>query len=158
MEREVSRILADYETGRVSRRQVIQRLALLGAVAGCSSGGAAEASESTFEAAGLNHIALSVPDVARSRDFYMHHLGLRVSRESLPWSVFLDCGPHFVALFRGDRPGLHHYCYSIPDYDQADAARRLRAQGIEPRLSGQRIYFPDADGIEVQLASGALRP
>ena len=35
-----------------------------------------------------------------------------------------------------------------------DAAERLRAVGIEPRLRGNRIYFPDADGIEVQLAQG----
>ena len=33
-----------------------------------------------------------------------------------------------------------------------------RAQDIEQRLRGRRIYVPDADGIEVRLASGDLRP
>jgi catechol 2,3-dioxygenase-like lactoylglutathione lyase family enzyme len=159
MEREVSRILKDYETGRVTRRQVVTRLALLGAAA-AGAGGTSSGEPGpgpTFEASGLNHIALGVTDVERSRDFYTKHLGLRVARESLPGSCFLDCGPHFVALFRARRPGMDHYCYSVPGYDQQEAARKLRAQNIEPRLAGNRIYFPDPDGIEVQLAAPGHR-
>jgi catechol 2,3-dioxygenase-like lactoylglutathione lyase family enzyme len=159
MEQEISRILGDYESGRVTRREVVTRLALLGALAGAGRPGTASPDErSTFEAVGLNHIALRVTDVERSRDFYTKHLGLRVTQESLPGNCFLQCGPQFVALFRGSRPEMDHYCYSVPDYDQQDAARRLRAEGIEPRLSGRRIYFSDADGLEVQLAAPTHRP
>jgi catechol 2,3-dioxygenase-like lactoylglutathione lyase family enzyme len=154
MENEVSRVLEEYEAGRVTRREVVSRLALLGMLTGAGRPAmAAPDNESTFEAVGLNHIALRVKDVERSRDFYKKHLGLRVARESLPGNSFLECGPHFVALFRGDRAGMDHYCYSVPGYDQQDAAERLRAEGIEPRLSGRRIYFPDPDGLEVQLAA-----
>jgi len=156
MEREVSRLLEDYETGRVTRRQVVARLALLGAAIG--AGGPATAEERpTFKAVGLNHIALRVTDVARSRDFYRQHLGLSVASESLPGSCFLQCGPQFVALFRGNQAEMDHYCYSVPGYDQQDAARKLGAQRIEPRLAGNRIYFPDPDGLEVQLADPSHR-
>jgi catechol 2,3-dioxygenase-like lactoylglutathione lyase family enzyme len=158
MEREVSTLLADYETGKLTRRQVVARLAALGAAAvGVADAVSAEDETPTFEAVGLNHIALRVPDVARSRDFYLKHLGLRVARQSLPGSCFLDCGPQFVALFQGDPAGMDHYCYSVSGYDQQEAARKLRAQGLEPRLAGNRIYFPDPDGLEVQLASPSLR-
>lgn len=155
MDREVSHLLEDYETGRVTRRQVVARLALLGAAIGSgrSAGAEEEGQGPTFEAVGLNHIALRVTDVARSRDFYKRHLGLSVASQSLPGNCFLQCGPQFVALFHGERPEMDHYCYSVPGYDQQDAARRLRAQDIEPRLAGSRIYFPDPDGLEVQLAS-----
>lgn len=154
MEHEVSRILGEYEAGRVTRREVIARLALLGALTGGARPGTAAPEEGgTFEAVGLNHIALRVTDVQRSRDFYAKHLGLRVTRERLPGNCFLQCGPQFVALFRGSRPGMDHYCYSVPGYDQQNAAERLQAKGIEPRLSGRRIYFPDPDGLEVQLAA-----
>ena len=154
MEHEVSRILGEYESGRMTRREVVGRLALLGALTGAGRPGtAAEDEGSTFEAVGLNHIALRVTDVERSRDFYQRHLGLAVIRESLPGSCFLRCGPDFVALFRSSRAGMDHYCYSVPGYDQQDAAERLRAVGIEPRLSGRRIYFPDPDDLEVQLAA-----
>jgi catechol 2,3-dioxygenase-like lactoylglutathione lyase family enzyme len=151
MEREVSRVLEDYETGRITRRQVVARLAFLGAALG--GGAPATAWEKpTFDAVGLNHIALRVTDVERSRDFYQKHLGLSVASESLPGNCFLQCGPQFVALFRAARAEMDHYCYSVPGYDQQDSARKLRAQGIEPRLAGTRIYFSDPDGLEVQLA------
>jgi hypothetical protein len=41
MEHEVSRILGDYQAGRVTRRQVVVRLALLGALAGGGRAGTA---------------------------------------------------------------------------------------------------------------------
>jgi len=152
MEAEVSRVLERYEAGALSRRELVARLVALAVASGASRRlGAAE--PSTFEAVGLNHIALRVADVERSRDFYVRRLGLRVARESLPGSCFLDCGEQFVALFRGDRPGLDHYCYSVPGYDQGRAAGKLKEAGIGPRLSGRRIYFDDPDGIEVQLAA-----
>ena len=156
-EREVSGVLADYERGRVTRRQVVARLALLGTAAANAATADDSTAGPTFQADGLNHIALGVTDVERSRDFYRRHLGLRVAREALPGNCFLECGPHFVALFRAGRPGMDHYCYSVPGYEQQDAARELRRQGIEPRLSGNRIYFPDPDGLEVQLAAPGHR-
>jgi catechol 2,3-dioxygenase-like lactoylglutathione lyase family enzyme len=158
MEREVSGLLEDYERGHVTRREVVARLALLGASFGAAVSAAPEERKGpTFEAVGLNHIALRVTDVARSSDFYRKHLGLSVASQSLPGNCFLQCGPQFVALFRGGQAGMDHYCYSVPGYDQQDAARRLRAEGLEPRLSGRRIYFRDPDGLEVQLADPSHR-
>ena len=61
-------------------------------------------SSSTFEAAELNHVALRVKDVPRSRDFYMKHLGLKLSREGGN-NAFLTCGKNFVAPFLGIAPG-----------------------------------------------------
>jgi catechol 2,3-dioxygenase-like lactoylglutathione lyase family enzyme len=150
MEKEISGLVRDFEEGRLSRRQLVAWLAALAAGAG---GGQATAQEqSTFQSTGLNHIALRVSDVERSRDFYAEHLGLEVASEYLPSNAFLNCGENFVALFRGGEPGLHHYCYTIEEYDQQEAAARLRAVDLEPSLQGGRIYFPDPDGITVQLA------
>ena len=138
----------------LTRRQALADLTLLMAALGStgSIAPAAEESSSTFLAQGLNHIALSVTDIARSRDFYVKHLGLRVSSESSS-SCFLTCGAQFVALFRNREPGMHHYCYGIDDYSVKSAAERLRAQGFTPRIAGNRIYFDDPDGIEVQLSA-----
>lgn len=154
MEESISRLIDRYDRGKLSRRHLVTTLA---AVAGLSAAVRSVGGEPTFRATGLNHIALSVTDVERSRDFYVRHLGLEVASQSLPGSCFLDCGPDFVALFRGSEPGMHHYCYSIPNYSQQDAAERLRAVGIEPSLRGRRIYFPDPDGLTVQLAADDLR-
>ena len=113
-------------------------------------------SSSTFEAAGLNHIALGVTDVRRSRDFYVQHLGLSVRRESAG-SCFLNCGDHFVALFRSAEPEMDHYCYAVRDYDVDVAAAKLCEQSLSPWVQGGRIYFDDPDGLEVQLAAEGHR-
>lgn len=153
MKEQIDQMLHAYECGWWSRRELVGAVAALATVGvgGAQARGASEGAP-TFTATGLNHLALRVTDVERSRDFYVRHLGLEVASQSLPASCFLDCGANFVALFRSAEAGMHHYCYSIPDYRQQDAAARLRGVGIEPRLEANRIYFQDPDGLTVQLA------
>jgi catechol 2,3-dioxygenase-like lactoylglutathione lyase family enzyme len=163
METQISRIVQDYESGQITRRQLLTRLGammvLLGGGAGARAAeSAAGTTGSTFEATSLNHIALHVTDVARSRDFYVKHLGMKVSRDS-GTSAFLTCGNNFVALFRGDRPGMDHYCYSVKNYDVAAAEEKLRMAGMEDiRRTSGRIYFSDPDRLTVQLAAEAHLP
>lgn len=159
METTISLLIEEYEQGKVTRRQLVSTLvAAMGLGATARSAGAENDRTQTFQATRLNHIALSVSDVARSRDFYVRHLGLPVTSDSSPYNCFLDCGPNFVALFRGRQAGMHHYCYSITEFDQQEAAEKLRSVDIEPDLQGGRIYFPDPDGLTVQLASETHGP
>jgi catechol 2,3-dioxygenase-like lactoylglutathione lyase family enzyme len=90
-----------------------------------------------------------VTDVQRSQKWYEKHLGLKpTGREG-----FLTTGKGWLALFQGEKPGLNHYCYSIANYDPADAVARLKVAGLTPRREGGRVYFDDPDGIECQVAS-----
>ena len=87
-------------------------------------------------------------DVQRSAKWYQKHLGLKATgREG-----FLTTGKGWLALFKGEKPGLDHYCYSITNYDPADAVARLKAAGLAPKRRGDRVYFDDPDGIECQVA------
>ena len=92
-------------------------------------------------------------DVARSRDFYRRHLGLSVRSDDSPATCFMNVGPDFLALFRGEEAGMDHYCYSVPGYDPTAAVARLREAGLEPRRTANRVYFPDPDGLTVQVSS-----
>lgn len=161
MENHISHILRDYETGRLTRRQLIGHLGGLVALAGGAGQLASQQNQAaggTFEATELNHIALRVTDVARSRDFYMKHLGLELAREGAN-NAFLNCGHNFVALFRGDQAGLDHYCYSVKNYDVAAAEEKLQAAGMKNiRRTSGRIYFSDPDGLTVQLAAERHAP
>ena len=148
-------IVEDFERGRLSRRQLASRLMGLGAALAAVPG-SAEASQdkgSTFRATGLDHVALDVKDVPRSRDFYKKHLGLEVIRDGGEDNCFLGSGgSFFLTLFRGDKPGLNHYCYAIKDFDADRAEERLKAAGLKVRRESGRIYFQDPDGIEVQVS------
>lgn len=160
MENEISELVHEYETGQMTRRELVTKLGTLAAVLGGASHifksspvlGQESQPTSTFQATDLNHIALQVTDIARSRDFYKQHLGLTVAREGEN-NCFLTCGKNFVALFQRETPGMDHYCYSVKDYDVKDAEAKLKAQGLTPRVQGDRIYFPDPDGLTVQLAA-----
>jgi catechol-2,3-dioxygenase len=144
-------LLDAYDRGALDRRGLMLGFAaLFGSVAGSAR---VATEQPTFRATGLDHIALEVTDVARSTAFYQRHLGLRPTSESAS-SAFLDCGDQFVALFQSARPGLAHYSYALADYSQSSAAEKLRAAGLRPKLRGNRTYFDDPDGIEVQVSRG----
>ena len=149
MERIISEMLEDCECGRVSRRSLIGGLSALWFAAS-----PAFAAESTFKGVGLNHIAIRVADIRRSREFYQKHLGLPLIRES-ETSCFLKVGGEFLTLFKNERPGLDHYCVAIENFKPDAVMSELNRQGLKPRRpSGtDRIYFLDPDGLEVQLSS-----
>lgn len=150
-------LVQDFERGLLSRRQLVSRLmglgAALAATGRATDADAKQGEAPTFQATGLDHIALNVRSVPKSRDFYVKHLGLKVTRDGGDENCFLGAGnDFFLTLFRGEKPGLNHYCYAIRDYNVDRADERLKAAGFTPRKEGNRIYFPDIDGIEVQVA------
>jgi catechol 2,3-dioxygenase-like lactoylglutathione lyase family enzyme len=148
-------LVEDFERGLLSRRQLVSRLMGLGAALTVMSrvAGANQDAGSTFQATGLDHVALNVSSVPRSRDFYIKHLGLKVVRDGGEDNCFLGGGDDFfLTLFKGDKPGLNHYCYAIKGYAVDQAEEKLKAAGLKPRREDNRLYFPDPDGIEVQIA------
>jgi len=159
MEPTITRLIEDFEKGLITRRELaklVTGVVAAMAVSGNTSNAHAQA-PSTFKATGLNHIALNIPDIAVSRDFYVKHLGMKVTRDN-PTNCFMTCGDNFVALFKSPNPGMNHYCYSIENYDVEVAEKKLHAEGLKPRREGQRIYFQDPHGLTVQLASDSHRP
>ncbi|RPI09149.1 MAG: hypothetical protein EHM65_09490 [Acidobacteriales bacterium] len=149
----IARILERYESGRSSRRDLIQALASVAAAAP-----AASAAVSTFKGVGLNHIAVRVSDIPRSRAFYQGLLGLPLMSESSN-SCFLGLGGQFLTLFKNQNPGLDHYCMEIETFTPDEVMDQLKRKGLQPRRpSGtDRIYFRDPDGLEVQLAAAGHR-
>ena len=171
---EIEHMIEAFERGMLTRRQLVARMGtVIAAIAGLqrvavasqpaavttqkthrlTDGVKPKPKAATFEALALNHVALKVTDVARSRDFYKRHLGLGVRSESGDRMCFMNCGKNFVALFRDKKPGLDHYCYTIRDYQPSIAVERLRAVGLSPRRTENRVYFNDPDGITVQVAA-----
>ena len=83
---------------------------------------------------------------------------MRVTSEGAR-SAFLSMGEPFLALFatgtgRAQRtePGLDHLAFSVEGWTLEGMVDHLRARGLEPWTEGQRIYFRDPDGIELQAS------
>lgn len=147
--------LSAFENGKIDRRDLLSKMLLAaGAAIGAGASNTALAKETktpTFPSNGLNHLALDVTDVARSRDWYCKHLGLKVLRDGTR-SCFLNTGDDFVALFKSSKPGMNHFCFTWPGKTADEAVRRLEAAGIQSRREENRVYFNDPDGLTVQIA------
>jgi catechol 2,3-dioxygenase-like lactoylglutathione lyase family enzyme len=153
MHQVIAKLLDGYDSGQVDRRQLITAVAAL-----CAAAPTAPAAESTFKGVGLNHIALRVADIPRSRDFYQDLLGLPLIRESAG-SCFLQLGQEFLTLFRNQTPALDHYCIAIEAFNPGEVMNKLTKKGLKPRRAEgtDRIYFRDPDGLEVQLSASDHR-
>lgn len=166
----IENMVDSFASGSLTRRQLVARITAFAAgVVGATGVASAvempgvfepptasgssddKKAKPTFQALGLNHIALRVTDVSRSRDWYVKHLGLKVTRDGRR-NCFLDCGDHFLALFKNDKPGMDHYCYTIRHYDPGRVVKTLEGLKMKPRRTENRVYFDDPDGLEVQVS------
>jgi len=130
------------------------------------------------EVTGLDHIYVTVSDLARSQGFYdriMAALGFRKVARPLAGG---DLHVHYfnrafqftlrpAAAGAGAHdpyaPGLHHFCMRVADRAAVDAAfRELRRRGVEasePRLYPEyhndyyATFFADPDGLRLEVVS-----
>jgi catechol 2,3-dioxygenase-like lactoylglutathione lyase family enzyme len=127
---------------------------------------------------GLDHLALSVTDVARTLDFYRRALGAAVLYEDL-WRAgkipvaILQVGASRLSIHEAARPARPHaqapapgsadFCFRW-DGPLAAAAAQLAAAGVaieegpvpRPAADGQpgaSLYFRDPDGNLLELLS-----
>src|SRR6516164_9577802 len=83
METIISDLLRRFERGSLSRRELVQGLAILAA-----SGTAAAAQEAIdFKTADIDHVSIQVADLQRSIDFYQKMFGFSVVSEDKPRSI-----------------------------------------------------------------------
>jgi hypothetical protein len=83
MESVISNLLARFEKGSLSRRELVQGLAMLAA-----GGTAAAAQEGIdFKTADIDHVSIQVADLQRSVDFYQKMFGFSVVSEDKPLGI-----------------------------------------------------------------------
>lgn len=130
------------------------------------------------EVTGIDHVYLTVEDLARSQRFYdavMSVLGFRkVARPLAGGDFHVHYFNRVLQLSlrpaRGDlrphdaySPGLHHLCFRVADRAAVDgAAGALRERGVpatEPRLYPEyhedyyATFFSDPDGIRLEVVN-----
>jgi len=114
---------------------------------------------------GLNHLTLSVRELARSVAFYRDTLGLRLHAR---WDrgAYLSAGELWLCLSldagaASSAGGSYtHYAFSISQQDFPAFAARLRAAGVpewqQNRSAGDSLYFLDPDGHQLEAHAGSL--
>ena len=145
-------LLSHYESGRLSRRELV---GMLTAVAAAPSTAAAQ--PSALEAATLNHASLIVSDLDRSVAFYRSVFGMAV-KSTQQGGVNLAVGDAFLGIYQGGpnaMPHINHFCFGLRDFDPARTVAALEAQGLQAesrtRDGVTQVYTADPDNLRIQL-------
>jgi catechol 2,3-dioxygenase-like lactoylglutathione lyase family enzyme len=154
----LEKMLDDYESRKLGRRQFIQALVALGVGGGVACEMlAASAPQPLFKTRTINHVTIYVSDVARSKAFYQRVTSLPIRDEANDFCEFrLDGG--FLGLYAPEaaaRPGFDHFCFGIEKYDAKRVYMRLTEVAPESHPSIEyedQVYVRDPDGVRVQFA------
>jgi catechol 2,3-dioxygenase-like lactoylglutathione lyase family enzyme len=154
MEHVISSLLGRYESGTLTRRELIQSLAMLAVASGTVS-----AADTGFAATTINHVSIQVSDIKRSADFYMRAFGLPKRKAGNPDAVRLGVGPSHLTL-RQEKPSgnVDHFCLGIDKFNRESVIRDLKARGVSPEpdeKGPQGFHVKDPDGFRVQLGDSS---
>jgi len=154
MEPIVSDLLSRYEKGSLSRRELVQGLAML-AAGGASTAQAAQA-ELDFKTATIDHVSVQVVNLQRSIEFYQKMFGFSVVSQEQPRGIVrLGNGSRvLVSLNNGSpAPRIDHFAIGIPRFTDESGKRHFEQRGAMP-LQGDYAGFhiKDPDGINVQVS------
>ena len=169
MESTISSLLKRYETGGLTRRDLIQGLALLAAGTAAGSAAAQTAPAPIPWSPLIDHIQINSRDPQRAAEFYQRVMGLELlrvgpagpNRDCCPEeTAFLGVGQRLILAIRRDEPygSVHHWAMLAPGYTRTSSGLRSRS-GAARRLSttsGGTVRDPD--GVLCQLMGSPGAP
>ena len=155
MEAIISNLLKRFESGALTRRQLIKGLAMLTAASGTAS--AAEFQESGFKTVKIDHISIQVTDLPRSITFYHSVFGLSVvSEDKANEIVRLGTTKTLVSLHHKSPTGLvDHFAIGVDPFNKESVTRELKQRGLNPEENlDAGFHVKDPEGIRVQIVQG----
>ena len=155
MEHLIATLLQDFEQGRMTRRQLIQTLALT-ATAASAVGKAAAADTPVAKALAINHVSYQVADYKKTRDFYAGLFGMTVSDDD-GMQCRLTFGDNIlIARNRTPAGKVDHIAYTLAGWDSDKNVKpaveaELKRRGLQIRSTEGSFHVQDPDGFEVQM-------
>jgi catechol 2,3-dioxygenase-like lactoylglutathione lyase family enzyme len=177
----VAQKLNDFETGKISRRKLIETLTLAATTAYAADGAKAQSSDPTLKAQLINHFSYTCPNFREAADWYSKVLNLdqvgATNRDVVlpfgkkgdkPYGVTADDVPLTQLIIRsrdanaagGGRPQpvvqavIDHICFTVADFNRDRAKVALAALGVKNLrdVGSNSLHMDDAFGYDVQLS------
>jgi catechol 2,3-dioxygenase-like lactoylglutathione lyase family enzyme len=168
MESLIAKLLGDFEDGKMSRRQLIQSLALCAtapaAVASAaqapaaSAAGAAAGTPAPWKTVYLDHISYAVADYKKSAAFYSNLMGWKIRNDNGTNQASLDIGDVGGIIIRNSRRLAGEGAPAAP------AAAAPPGQAPRPPLTGVINHISygiepwDTDKVKAELDRRGLNP
>src|ERR1700674_5214596 len=125
MNHTISTLLETYENGRLSRRELVEGLALLAA-------GSSTLSAAGFQGNSINHVSIYVSNLQRSTDFYQRVFGSTINKRTGDNQVRL--GKQFLVLREGKPAGkVDHIAIGVDNFNLEAVTADLKARGATPQ-------------------------
>jgi len=170
METFVAKKINDYQTGKISRRQLIETLTIAAATAYTADGAKAAAADPTLKVALVNHVSYTCPNFKQAADWYSKVFNLDQVGETKidvalpfgkkgekPLGVTANDVPltHLIIRTRDlnapAQPGatprrksqarIDHIAYTIADFDKDRVRAELKRLGYaNPRQDGEHSF------------------
>lgn len=177
METVIARLLSDFETGKMTRRQLVQSLALVAMGVPVSSAVAqsvasiAPASPAPWKTVWLDHISFQVSDYKRSVDFYSGLMGWRVLNDTGTQATLDINGIGGIIIRNARRPGAGRPpaapvapAPSAPSAARADTAAGVGASAARPPVTAVVDHMSwgiepwDTEVVRAELLRRGLTP
>jgi catechol 2,3-dioxygenase-like lactoylglutathione lyase family enzyme len=180
MEGFVAKQVNDYQTGKISRRRLVEILTLAATTATVEkTAGAAE--QQGLDVALVNHVSYTCPDYRKAADWYSkvfnldqvgatdHDVALPFGKKGeKPYGVTADDVPltHIICRTRPLAGGgggasrrkatalIDHLAFTVANFDRERAKAQLAAVGVTNVRDGGpfSVYVNDPFGYEIQIA------
>jgi len=151
MEAMIASLVSRYEEGALTRRGLIQGLAMLAAAGGAAS--TVEAQDA-LKGTRIDHISIQVTDLPRAVAFYEKIFGLTVLGEDKPNEIArLGAGKIIVSLHHKSPTGLvDHFAIGVENFNKEAVTGKLKQLGITPEENlDAGFHIKDPEGMNVQI-------
>lgn len=155
MEAIISNLVSRFERGALSRRELVQGLAMLAAGTGVAS---AQDAALGLKATKIDHVSIQVTDLPRAVSFYEKIFGLSVVGEDKPNEIVrLGVERHaLVSLHHKPPTGIvDHFAIGVQGFNREAVTKQLKELGLtaEENLDAG-FHIKDPEGMSVQIVGG----
>jgi catechol 2,3-dioxygenase-like lactoylglutathione lyase family enzyme len=147
----ISNLVKNFEKGALTRRELIQGLAMLTAASGTAAAGL---QETGFKGARIDHVSIQVRNLQRSIDFYQKLFGFTVvSEDKNNEIVRLGITKTLVSLHHKSPTGIvDHFAIGVDHFDKESVTRDLKLRGAIPEENiDAGFHVKDPEGLSVQI-------
>lgn len=152
MEHVISHMIDRFERGALTRRELVQGLAMLAAAGSLAEG---QTHPAAMQGVRIDHVSIQVRDLPRSRAFYEELFGLSVVSEDKPNEI-VRLGVErsaLVSLHHKNPTGIvDHFAIGVWNFDREAVAQTLKERGVEASNNlDAGFHIVDPEGISVQI-------
>jgi catechol 2,3-dioxygenase-like lactoylglutathione lyase family enzyme len=148
MEAIISDLVERFEKGALTRRGLIQGLAML------TAAGASQGQDTGLKGVKIDHISIQVSDLPRAIAFYEKIFGLTVMSEDKPNEISrLGAGKIIVSLHHKSPTAIvDHFAIGVENFNKEKVTQQLKALGITPEENlDAGFHIKDPEGMSVQI-------